>query len=228
MADEIFDLNDPTLVMDLPDDYDPEADLKNGMAPPPYGNVEVQLKLAEPTEEKPNPIYFKNGKVIAHIRVKARGVSGEFNRFLKDWYATTYVGEYQTTHALAQICKIAGNNLPPTREPGKIQEHLQKVFDSFGEDGLVLVARVDWARPQPVFDENGTFISWGKDLQGRAKIATVAVNEAQRRAMDAELDDEKVAKAIKYATENPHLYVNPVTGDEVSVRSEIKYLIGAA
>lgn len=223
-----FDMNDPELVLDLPDDYDPEADLVGGIPQPPAdGNNKVALFLAEDTESK-EAVRFSKGKIVATFRVKTFREDGEVsNGFsVKDFYPTSQVFNGQTTSALANLCKLAGKPVRATN-PVDYIKHVRSVFST--EVPFIVTAKTQWIKSTPALDEEGqhrideTGYKVYDELKGQVRITDAAIRTAQSRAADA---GEDIDEAIATAAKSPHLYLDPISGDERSVRAEVRYVVG--
>lgn len=225
-----FDMNDPNLELDLPEGYDPEGELVGGLPQPPADGVNrVALFLAEDTEQKAG-VRFSKGKVVATFRVRAVKEDGELGAYLKDFYPTSQVFEGQTTSALANLCKLAGKPVRATQSAAYI-EHVKSVFST--EEPFYVQAKTQWIKSTPSLDEEGTHridpttgYKMYDELKGQSKIAHAAVTAAQVRAMEEGLDDEATQAMIAYAANHPHLYIDPISGDEKSVRAEVRYIVG--
>lgn len=224
-----FDLNDPNLVLDLPDNYDPEADLVGGIPqPPPDGVNKVALILANDTENK-EAVRFSKGKIVATFNVKVVKDDGELSNGygVKDFYPTSQVFNGQTTSALANLCKLAGKPVRAT-DPAAYISHIRSVFSP--EKPFIVSAKTQWVKSTPSLDEEGqqkvnpeTGYKEYDELKGQARITDAAIREAQYRAVEA---GEDVDEAVANAAKNPHLYLDPLTGDERSVRAEVRYVVG--
>lgn len=219
MSDNTFDINDPNLAIDLPDDYDPEAEFKSGKPMPPAdGKYQVRVRLIETKEE---PLYYKNGAVLAACKVQMVKPDGTNGAFLKDWYPSTRPKKYQKSTDLAYIAKVLGSPMPRTMvHPTEIIAHLQKAFDAKGDEGAVVTVETEWIKS---FVIDGQFVDVAK---GQVAVAQSAVAAVINAAHENGWDDETREKAIAYATENPHLYLDS-EGNERSVRAQVKWLVGA-
>lgn len=227
---EEFDINDPNLHLDLPANYDPEAEAGGGFPPPPSDGVNrIALFLAEDTEAK-EAVRFSRGKVVATFRARFVKEDGELGAYLKDYYPTSQVFEGQATSALANLARLAGNPVR-TNQPGEYIKHIKGVFST--EEPFYVQAKTQWIKSTPALDEDGshkidpqTGYKIYDELKGQSKIAQAAVQAAQMRAMEEGLDEEATNSLISYAAKNPHLYIDPISGDEKSVRAEVRYIVG--
>lgn len=227
-----FDLNDPTLTLDLPEDFDPEGELKDSRPmPPPDGPNPVVLKLDEDYDGKP-AVYFstKNGKnkIVARFRAQVVKDDGEPGQFLKDYYATTMVFQGQTTSALAALCHLAGRPLRAV-SPKEVIQHVYETFRPLGETGgLRVTAKTKWVKSTPALDpDTGAAIPGQYDeVKGQKRITDSAVQLAQHLALVAGLDEDAVAKKVAEAMAAPHVYIDPVSGEERTVRAEVDRIIG--
>lgn len=219
MSDNTFDINDPNLAIDLPDDYDPDAEFKSGKPMPPAdGKHQVRVRLIE-TKDK--PVYFKNGAVLAACKVQLVKPDGSNGAFLKDWYPSTRPKKSQKSTDLAYLTKVLGNPLPRTMvHPAEIIAHVEKAFNAKGEEGAVVTVETEWIKSMVI---DGQFVDIAK---GQRAVAESAVQAAVNAAYENGWDEETKEKAIAYATENPHLYLDS-EGTERSVRAQVKWLVGA-
>lgn len=217
-----FDLNDPDLVIDVPEGYDPEGDLvAASFAPPKDGPNRVAIFLAEDTEAK-RAVRFSKGKVVASFRVRAVKDDGSLGQFLKDWYPTSQVFEGQVTSALATLCKLVGAPVRTT-QPGAYIAHVEGLFKGTrdeGSEGFRLTARTQWVKSVP--DGSGGYT----ETKGMGRIAQAAVAAALHRAHELGWDEDQTAAAVAYAQANPHLYYDE-SGEERSVRAEVRAIVGA-
>ena len=127
-----FDMNDPTLELEMPDDYNPEAELGGGIPQPPAdGANRVALFLAEDTENK-DAVRFSKGKVVATFRVRAVKDDGELGAYLKDYYPTSQVFEGQHTSALANPCRLAGKPVTARQAP-ELRNAYQEQYGNYWE-----------------------------------------------------------------------------------------------
>lgn len=229
-----FDLNDPNLVLDLPEDYDPEGELVGGIPQPPADGVnKVALVLAEDTENK-EAVRFSKGKIVATFRVRAVKEDGELGAYLKDYYPTSQVFNGQKTSALANLCKLAGDPVRATH-PKDYIAHIRGLFSP--EKPFVCSAKTQWVKsvPEVVVGEDGS-LSQAIDLatgfksyvetKGQAKIAAQAIHAAQYKAQEEGLDQEGTDALVLYAQQHPHVYLDPLSGEERSVRAEVRFIVG--
>lgn len=226
----VFNLDDPELSIDVPEDYDPQAELaaqREGFPPPPdrVGGKRVPylvtVKLIEPTEQKPDSVYFKNGQVLAACKAQFVKEDGTPGMFLKNWYPSTRVGEYQKTSAIAYICKQQGQPLSAVqRHPNDIIKHVKAVFEAAGEAGVQVTVHTQWIKS--IKDANGQYV----ETKGSAAIAQTTLAAAQHASYEAGLGEEETAAALVFAQNNPHLYTDE-SGEQRSVRSEVVGIVGA-
>ena len=226
-----FDMNDPTLELEMPDDYNPEAELGGGIPQPPAdGANRVALFLAEDTENK-DAVRFSKGKVVATFRVRAVKDDGELGAYLKDYYPTSQVFEGQHTSALANLCRLAGKPVTARQAPEYIK-HVYSVFST--DEPFVCTAKTQWVKSTPKLDpetgehmlDSQTGYKMYDEVKGMAKVKAAAVAAVQQQAANEGWDSDSLEKGLEYATRNPHLYTDPLTGDEKSVRAEVRYVIG--
>ena len=64
------------------------------------------------------------------------------------------------------------------------------------------------------------------EVKGMAKVKAAAIAAVQQQAAAEGWDSDALEAGLDYATRNPHLYTDPLTGDEKSVRAEVRYVIG--
>lgn len=226
-----FDINDPTLELEVPADYNPEDELGGGIPQPPADGVNrVALFLAEDTETKP-AVRFSKGKIVATFRVRAVKEDGELGAYLKDYYPTSQVFEGQHTSALANLCRLAGKPVTTTNVQAFIN-HINSVFST--EEPFICSAKTQWVKSTPSLDpETGEHridpvngYKMYDEVKGQAKIKAAAVTAVQQQAAAEGWSDEELEAGISYATTNPHLYIDPISGDEKSVRAEVRYVVG--
>jgi hypothetical protein len=230
MSEQEFDINDPNLQLDLPDNYDPEAEAGGGFPPPPNDGVNrIALFLAEDTENK-EAVRFSKGKVVATFRARFVKEDGELGSYLKDYYPTSQVFDGQATSALANLARLA-NNPVRTNQPGEYIKHIKGIFST--EEPFYVQAKTQWIKSTPTLDpETGEHVVGADgykaytEVKGQSKIQQAAIQSAQMRAMTEGLDEEGTNTLINYAAKNPHLYIDPVSGDEKSVRAEVRYIVG--
>jgi hypothetical protein len=226
-----FDMNDPNLELEMPDDYNPEAELGGGIPQPPAdGNNQVALFLAEDTENKA-AVRFSKGKVVATFRVRAVKEDGELGAYLKDYYPTSQVFEGQHTSALANLCRLAGKPVTARQAPEFIK-HIYSVFSP--DEPFVCTAKTQWIKSTPKVDpETGehaidptTGYKQYDEIKGMAKVKASAIADVQRRAAAEGWDSDALEAGLDYATRHPHLYIDPISGDEKSARAEVRYVVG--
>lgn len=226
----MFDMNNPNLTLQFPEGYDPESELSGGTPQPPADGVNrVVVFLAEDTETKP-AVRFSNSKIVATFRVRAVKADGEWGAYLKDYYPTSQVFEGQHTSALANLCRLAGRPVTTI----EVDPFIRHVYDSFStEEGFVCMAKTQWIKSIRVIDpETGEQLVGAdgykvySDIKGQARIKAMATAAVQQEAVNGDWSDEQLAAGLAYANTNPHLYVDPISGEERSVRAEIYRIVG--
>ena len=229
-----FDMNDPTLELEMPDDYNPEAELGGGIPQPPAdGPHKLAFWLAEDTEQK-MAVRQSKGKIVATFKVRVVKDNGDFGQYLNEYYPTTQVFDGQRTSALTNMCRLAGkvNYANPNSQP---DEYIKNVRATFSTDvPTIFTAQTQWVKSVPDLNpETGEHkvdsISGYKmytKTKGMVKIKAAAVAAVQQQAATEGWDSDSLEKGLEYATRNPHLYTDPLTGDEKSVRAEVRYVIG--
>lgn len=211
---EDFNLNEPQLGSYVPDDYDPEAVLEFTLPPPPDdGPNVVHLQLRE-RENKPS-VYLKGGdsgeKVIAAIGVRFVNQDGELGQFGKDFYPTSQVFRGAKASHLSTLCLLAGKPLSRGMTTGQIRDHVQALFLAAGDEGVTLWAETKWIKSIPLVDENGLPIYENGnqkyfDIKGQKRVLAHAISQGS-------------------SVEEGHLFIDPISGDQRSVRAEISRLL---
>jgi len=226
----MFDMNDPNLTLEVPEDYNPEGELGGGIPQPPADGVnKVALFLGEDTESKP-AVRFSKGKIVATFRVRAVKEDGELGAYLKDYYPTSQVFEGQHTSALANLCRLAGRPVTTTN----VNAFIQHVYDTFsGDEGTIFSAKTQWVKSAPAINPETGEQQIGADgykvyneIKGQAKIAAAAIAAVQQQAATEGWSDDDLNAGLDYARKNPHLYIDPISGEEKSVRAEVRYVVG--
>ncbi len=224
MSESAFDINDPNLTIEVPEDYNPEAELKNSKPMPPKdGRHKVRVRLIETKEQ---PVYFKPGSdgkpgsVLAACKVQIVKEDGTLGAFLKDWYPSTRPRKGQKTTDLAYLCAKLGHPLPATmRHPDQIIEHVTKAFDSAGENGVDVFVTTQWVKSVL---QNGVYV----ETKGQTAITQAAIAHARQFAYEEGLDEKTTEETVQYAIDNPHIYWD-TEGNERACRAQVNFLVGA-
>lgn len=226
-----FDLNNPELMLELPEDYNPEAELGGSIPQPPVdGPNTVALFLAGDTETK-DAVRFSKGKVVATFRVRVVKEDGTLGAYLKDYYPTSQVFDGQHTSALANLCRLAGKPVN-TRVPAEYIKHIRSVFST--DEPFICTAKTQWVKSTPVVNpETGEHLidstsgyKLYKEVKGMVNVKADAVASVQQRAANEGWSADELEEGLAYASANPHLYMDPISGEEKSVRAEIRYIVG--
>lgn len=254
-TEETFDLNDPRLMDDTPTDFDPEAGIEDvKFAPPDDGPNWVVLRLREQTrEDKPSisvrPLNkeaegiiraaLERGeeppkgltKVMLTISPRLLKEDGTEGAFMKEYYPSTQVFKGQSTSHLAHLCAILGKPLARTMTNRQIVEHVTKLFADAGDEGIKVVADTRWNKSFPELDENQmpVYKNGQKqyvEVKGQKTIQAQAVRAAKLEAQAQGLEGEAFDRFVDAAKANAHVYSDPLTGEERTVRLEINRLIG--
>lgn len=235
-ANEVeFDLNDPALMSDAPDFGDPEGSAEQIAAPPPSDGVhEVALFLRE-SEDKPG-VYVKgtpgDAKLVAAVSPRFVREDGTLGAYLKDFYPTTMVFQGQTASQIAFLCRLAGEPLQRGMSYEDIKAHIYKLFAEAGEEGIRVKAKTQWIKSTQRVDENGIPVTdtfSGKavydEVKGEGRIKAAAAQAAKSEALEQGFDMDEALGAAALAEARAHIYIDPVSGDERTVRAEIRSLI---
>lgn len=102
------------------------------------------------------------------------------------------------------------------------------------DEPFICSAKTQWVKSTPSLDPNtgehridpATGYKMYDELKGQAKIKAAAVAAVQQQAANEGWTDDELESGIAYATANPHLYTDPISGEEKSVRAEVRYVIG--
>lgn len=234
-----FDLNDPTLFDGGPDwdEIDPEGELVDrSPQPPPDGDHVVFVRL-EPRalETEKGAVYLKAREggpmIIAVVEARVANDEGQPGAFLKQSYVNSLVFKGQTTSALAALLNYAGRPFRRGMSWQQMAEHVKAVFAEAPEEGFQVVARTRWIKSvlvvdpdtnEPVLDPAGK--KQYVETKGQKRITAQALASARLQA--SELDEDEAAKVVRYAEDNPHMYLDPVKDEMVSVRAEIDRFVG--
>lgn len=244
-----FDINDPQLAAEVPDFGDPEGSAEMGpQAPPSDGVHAVALFLRESdTKAGVEVKRTKEGVLKVQANVYGRFVlpaevndDGEEVRperlgaYTRGYYPSTHMSTWEQsnlgTSKLAFLCRLAGKPLQRGMNLAEIARHVQALFDVAGEDGVRVLARTKWLKSVPVVDEDGMPVMDGQylkrdDIKGEKRIKASVALAAKSAALEAGLGGEEVDKAVELAINNAHKFIDPVSGDELTVQCEIDSLI---
>lgn len=238
---EDFDMTNMPLEIDVPEDYDPSGKLKSTIpTPPPDGDNVVLLYLDDDTDNM-KAVRTKGNKVVATFRVRAAREDGSPGQYMKNWYPTTQVFDGQVTSALMNLMRIAGKPVTSL----KTTDIINAVYEAFehtrgdNAQGFPVVARTQWVKSVPSLEETpeGGFAqvidpATGKrvyeETKGESRIRQAAVQAAEFLGRSQGLPEEKIQELILDAQTSPHIYINPLTGEENSVRAEIFSVRSAA
>lgn len=230
-----FDLNNPALMSDAPDFGDPEGSAEQIAAPPPSDGVHPVALFLRESENKPG-VYVKgtpgDAKLVAAISPRFVREDGTLGAYLKDFYPTTMVFQGQTASQIAFLARLAGKPLQRGMTYEDIKAHIYKLFEEVGEEGIRVSAKTQWIKTtqrvdgegNPVFDQFSNKEIYD-DVKGerRIKAAAAAAAKSEVLANGGDLDD--AVAAAELAEARAHIYTDPVSGDERTVRAEIRSLI---
>lgn len=249
-----FDVNDPTLAGHVPE-INTESVPQMSSAPPSDGPHWVVLRLREDDAKGPcysKGEKNRNGELVkaylvGHLTVRLWDEEKEKETsFLNDWWPTTLVMQGQTGSQLTSICYLAGNPVRYGASLGKIQEHFLRLFEDAGEDGVRLLVRTRWAvrvpkvdeQGMPVylpgkFDKNGNPIKDCHEFKGEKKIKKMAAIQAKTDVLSFEqYEDETLPEFearkqewIDTSDERAHLFIDPVSGEEIGCRAEVAEIL---
>lgn len=230
-----FDLNNPALMSDAPDFGDPEGSAEQIAAPPPSDGVHPVALFLRESEDKPG-VYVKgtpgDSKLVAAISPRFVREDGTLGAYLKDFYPTTMVFQGQTASQIAFLCRLAGEPLQRGMTYEDIKTHVYKLFAQAGEEGIRVNAKTQWIKSTQRVDENGIPVTdefSGKAIydevkgENRIKAAAAAAAKSEVLADGGDLDD--AVAAAELAEARAHIYTDPVSGEERTVRAEIRSLI---
>ena len=231
-----YGINDLSQVDTTPMDYDGESlPTAPTFGPPTDGNYHLVLRPNPKGDEHYIQIRTSSRGQFVMARVKIRIYDedrGKETAFLGTGVINSIKWDNQPTNDLAALCKIAGKPMPNGLNALQFAEHLEKVLDSFAEDGLHFKGRTAWEMSFQSVDENGmpVFKEDGRaeytTIRGEQKIKRLVSERAQAEAAAKGLTGPAQERFITEAVELAHLYTDPVSGTEREVRAVLMQIIG--
>jgi len=253
-GNETFDVNDPALGSFVPE-MNPEAVPQMSTAPVPDGPHWVIARLREDDPkgpcyskgEKDRKGNLVKAYLVGHLSLRIWDEEKEKETgFLEDWWPTTLVMQGQTGSQLSAICYLSGN---PTRygaDLAEIQQHFLRIFEEAGEEGIKLLVRTRWKVRVPKvddsgmpiylegkYDKNGNPIKDTNEIKGQKKMEKMALIQAKTDVLDwvpeegqtpAEFEALK-QEWIESSAQRAHIFIDPVSGEEISARAEVAELL---
>lgn len=253
-TNEQFDVNDPALGAHVPE-INTESVPQMSTAPPPDGPSWVIVRLREDAPKGPcyskgerdRAGNLTKAYLVGHLTVRIWDEDKQKETsYLNDWWPTTLVMQGQTGSQLTSICYLAGKPVQYGSSLGKIQAHFLRLFEEAGEAGVKLLVRTRWAARVPKVDENGMPIYLeGKfdkngnpirdthEFKGEKKIKKMAAIQAKSDVLNfVQFEEETVEEFearkqewIDSSGERAHLFIDPVSGEEINCRSEVAEIL---
>lgn len=215
------DINEMELLSYVPEDYDPQADIRENIpAPPPEGRALARLFLRQ--REDADAVYVKVKdsvpRLIAAHAVRYVNEDGTLGGYLKDYYSTSVVGNTQSTSSMAFIAKQAGKPFTSGMNLAQMKEHYEGIFQAAGEDGVDVEVQIQWLKLLPSLDENGL---QRVNEEGRGEWIEIKGRKRIEQNLYATVEPADLAKAL----EQPWVYSDPLTGETRTVKAEIVRLL---
>lgn len=226
--DNNFEVNDPKLLDAAPPEFDGDADLQPAMlpAPPDDGEHVVFVNLVPEGRNASGQVYVKSSPdrqavLYAVVTCRVANAEGEPGMYLKDKWVGSQVFEGQTTSDLAYLLKLIGRPMPRFATFKDMKEYVEGVFAAAPEEGYKVKAKTRWIKSVVATDGDGNPIFTNEKKQyietkGQKKITHQNVEAWMRQGVPSEA-------AVKKA----HLYVDPIDGEERSVRAEVAAWVGS-
>lgn len=221
-----FDMNNPPQGDGGFDFGDPNGSAEQIAPPPPAdGEYTVNLRLRE-SDQKAG-VYIKDRglptqKIVASISPRYVREDGTLGAYLKDFYPTTMVFQGQTASQVAFLCNLAGQPLQRGMTIDQVVEHVQRIFDEAGEEGITVRARTRWIKSTK--NDDGTYT----EVKGQKAVTAAAVNAAKAEAMLDGIVGEELIAILDDAAARAHLYLDVDKDGNVverTVKSEISSLL---